>query len=79
MGIQTYDGDEVIATIAKGIKTQWDVQVSITGKGDKSLAIHETAIRIADEMKKKYKLFDWRKFLTDCGIEGMDEIGKGRR
>lgn len=55
--------------IAKAIKKQWDVQVSITGTGDKSLAIHETALRIAHALKDDNNKFDTDRFLTACGVK----------
>lgn len=55
--------------IARAIKRQWTIQVSITGTGDKSLAIHETALRIAYALKTENPRFDKDKFLQACGIE----------
>lgn len=54
--------------IAKAIKTQWDIQVAITGTGEKSLAIHETALRIAHALKNTNPRFDLDRFMTACGV-----------
>lgn len=55
--------------IAKAIKKQWDVQVEITGTGDKSMAIHETALRIATGLGHDNPKFDYNKFLNACGVK----------
>ena len=57
--------------IASAIKTQWNIQVSITGTGEKSLAIHETALRIAHALKGDNPKFDINRFLTACGVEEL--------
>lgn len=64
-------------TVAAAIKEQWDVQVAITGVGEKSLAIHEAALRIAYALQAVDEDFYVEKFLTQCGVEDLSTVTEG--
>jgi hypothetical protein len=55
--------------LSSAIKKQWDIEVSLHGRGDNSLTVHNTAARIAYALQRDNPRFDKNRFLTDCGIK----------
>lgn len=55
--------------IARAIKKQWETEARIYGKGERSLVVHNTALRLAYALEDNDPKFNLSKFLRACGIE----------